>query len=825
MEAPLFKPLYDVIRIKKKEHDANIKSDIYKKFLQLKKEAYKNLENKNIKVIIYENINYENLKKKKNEKEHENYNSNSSSNSSFCNEICNEDINKYNGKKNIKRDNVSNKNIKRDNVSNKNIMGDKYNDNENNKNNIENDKKEIHDNNIKEGNEKEYIEDVVKEEKKNTKVLGTLKILYNFYVNLFDKLKEDVENIQNNTNHNNIDLFRDINLYTNYMSMFDILNICEDLHIIKNFINSKKECELIWILTLNYFDNIKENVFQRYRHKINVTYKRRNTLERQDEKGLQEATTKNIEQKEIKQIKHDDNNDDKNNDDKHNDDKHNDDKNNDDKHNNDKHNDDKNNDDNNNKNNHNNNNNIKGKKKDTHNEKIKGKRDNSHVQKNNNNSYYNYRYSQDLHNQNSYYTDENHNIKEYIYDHLHDKENCIMYRKVNFFIFVYILIYIIKTSTRKIQAIKDDIKKVNSFFFFLNLYEKKKTMEILQNIYKDKYLQFFQNYKGKEEIEEYRKRKIYRHKFSFYNINKILHDKDDLIKLKNKNMQYDKEGKKKGNHQIVKNENYHIVKGMENEPENEPEKDKEKEKEKEKENEKEKKHILNIHNKIKDKEGREKREDVNKYELTNYIETIDMEEENINSKFVQVENKKETFVKDPKKNNGNDENNGNYGSDGNYGNDGNNKNQKNKNSNNSCRSISSSDNHGNHNKNNVLLNQYIFDYIFKNYCYKKKYWKVRDGICVDYGIIKKEKKKFKIDIYNHSKYNINVDIDIDKELPLLVIFKDKLFCINSKYSIYLQIDNNTNVGEKLGCIHVKCKYKNVHEQETFFRIPVYICLE
>lgn len=315
-------------------------------------------------------------------------------------------------------------------------------------------------------------------------------------------------------------------------------------------------------------------------------------------------------------------------------------------------------------------------------------------------------------------------------------------------------------------------------------------MEILQNIYKDKYLQFFQNYRGKEEIEEYRKRKIFRHKFSFYNINKILYDKDDLIKLKNKNIQRDKEDKKKGNRQIVKNENYHIVKGMKNEPQEVKEKEKEKEP------------ILNIHNKIDDEEGKEKREDVNKYELTNYIETIDMKEENIKGKFVQEENKKDTIIKDPKKNN-----------------------ENNKNSNSSCCGSSSSDDHGNHNKNNVLLNQYIFDYIFKNYCYKKKYWKVRDGICVDYGIIKKEKKKFKIDIYNHSKYNINVDIDIDKELPLLVIFKDKLFCINSKYSIYLQVDNNENVGEKLGCIHVKCKYKNVHKQETFFKIPVYICLE
>ncbi|CDO62824.1 conserved Plasmodium protein, unknown function [Plasmodium reichenowi] len=785
MEAPVFKPIHDVIRIKKKEHDVNIKSDIYKKFLELKKEAYINLENKNIKVIIYENMNYDDIKKK--EKEHENYNS-KSSNSSFCDEKCNEDINKNNRKKNIKRDNVSKKNIKDDN----------NNDDENNKNNIQNNKQEIHDNNIKEGDEKEYIDDVVKEEKKNRKVLGTLKILYNFYVNLFDKLKEDVENIQNNTNHNNIDLFRDINLYTNYISMFDILNLCEDLHIIKNFINSKKECELIWILTLNYFDNIKENVFQRYRHKINVTYKRRSTLEGHDEKGLQEDTTKNIEQKDIKQIKHEDNNGNDNDND----------------------------DDDNNKNNHNNNNNnnnIKNKKKDTHNEKIKTNCDNSYLQKNNNNSYYNcnynYSYSQDIHNQDTYYRDENHNIKEYIYDNLHDKENCIMYRKVNFFIFVYILIYIIKTSTRKIQAIKDDIKKVKSFFFFLNLYEKKKTMEILQNIYKDKYLQFFQNYRGKEEIEEYRKRKIFRHKFSFYNINKILYDKDDLIKLKNKNMQHDKEDKKKGNRQIVKNENYYIVKGMKNEPEEVKEKEtkketeKEKEKEKEKENEKEKEPILNIHNKIDDQEGKEKREDVNKYELTNYIETIDMKEENIKGKFVQEENKKDTFVKDPKKNDENNNNNNN------------NNNPKNKNTNSSCCSSSSSDDHGNHNKNNVLLNQYIFDYIFKNYCYKKKYWKVRDGICVDYGIIKKEKKKFKIDIYNHSKYNINVDIDIDKELPLLVIFKDKLFCINSKYSIYLQVDNNENVGEKLGCIHVKCKYKNVHKQETFFKIPVYICLE
>ncbi|SOV11349.1 conserved Plasmodium protein, unknown function [Plasmodium gaboni] len=782
MEAPQFKPIHDVIRIKKKEHDVNIKSDIYKKFLELKKEACKNLENKNVKVIIYENINYDEIKKiNKNEKDQENYNS-SSSNSNVCDEKYNEDINKNNEKKNKKRDNITKKNIK----------DDKYNDDyddKNNKNNIQNDKKEIQDNNIKEGDEKEYIDDVVKEEKKNTKVLGTLKILYNFYVNLYDKLKEDVENIQNNTNNNNIDLFRDINLYTNYISMFDILNICEDLHIIKNFINSKKECELIWILTLNYFDNIKENVFQRYRHKINVTYKRRNTLEEQKEKkNLQEGTTQNIEQK---QIKHED--DDNSNDDNDNDNNKDDNDNKDD----DNSNDDNNNNDDNDNNNSNHHNNIKGKKKDTHNEKINVKSDNSYIQKkkkinnnnnnnNNDNSYYNHSYSQDIHNQDTYYTDENHNIKEYIYDQLYDKENCIMYRKVNFFIFVYILIYIIKTSTRKIQSIKDDIKKVKSFFFFLNLYEKKKTIEILQNIYKDKYLQFFQNYKGKEEIEDYRKRKIFRHKFSFYNINKILHDKDDLIKLKNKNIQYDKEDKKRANRQIEKNNNFHIVKGMKEEKENEKEE-----------------LILNISNKINDEETRKKREDVNKYQLTNYMETIDMEKKNIDNKFVQVENKKDTLFKDPKKKNNNNNN---------------------KNSNSSCCS-SSSDEHSNHNKNNVLLNQYIFDYIFKNYCYKKKYWKVREGICVDYGIIKKEKKKFKIDIYNHSKYNINVDIDIDKELPLLVIFKDKLFCINSKYSIYLQIDNNANTGEKIGCIHVKCKYKNVYKQETFFKIPVYICLK
>ncbi|GAW79803.1 hypothetical protein, conserved [Plasmodium gonderi] len=562
--------------------------------------------------------------------------------------------------------------------------------------------------------------DMVKETK-SFKMIGTVKILYNFYVNLFEKLKEDVENIQNNTSNSNVNLFRDVNLYTNYISMFDIINLCEDLKIIKTFLNSKKECELIWILTVNYFDRVNLNVFETYKHKIDVVYRKNFPVKERKEvnmnsvnlsANLKEATADSPSSTDppisVNMMNAAENG----------------------------------------------NKRCRGKvnkckeytqegekkKNDTTEKLDKGdwKNETNGVMEESEEG----RKIGGFGN-----VEEMYNIKEYIYENLHEKKNAIMFRKVNFFVFVYVLIYIIKTSSRKIKSITDDIKKVRSFFFFLNLYEKKKTIETLTNIYKDKYLTFYQNFKGRNEIEDYRKRKIFCHKFSFYNINKILNVKDDndvgdLVRLKNICKRENKNSttlKEDGKAQVfdqldIDNKDETTV------------------------------HPVNTSkDKVKPKEEEHNEDAICNYHATDFVQTSELTSDfNVMNK-LSDENKKE----------------------------------------------------------NSLLNQYIFDYIFKNYCYRKKYWKIREDTCINFGIVQKENKKYKVEIYNHTKYNISVDVHIDPDLPLLAIFKDKLFCISSKYTIYLQVDK-TKQGEKFGFVNVIFRYKNVSKADDIIKIPVYL---
>ncbi|CRG98974.1 conserved Plasmodium protein, unknown function [Plasmodium relictum] len=731
MQAPSFKPIYEVIRIKKKDK-VDINTDLYKKFLDIRKKANIELKNKNVKIIIYEHIEYN---------EEQKLNDGDSNNSSYLSdgEKKQEPFDLEEKKKVDKKKIKSNENIRNKKGKEKDIHKSKngishnilLNDNktENNEKDKEKDSKQINNNNnlenIEKNNEnlkktKNEYNDIVKERKKKN-ILGTVKILYNFYVNLFDKLKEDIENIKNNTSNNNIDLFRDMNLYTNYISLFDIINLCEDLKIIKNFLNSKKECELIWILTVNYFDRIKENVFEKYKNKIDVSYKKENIViqvkdtesnistsvtEEKNEikKNIEDETSKKEEEEKKNKKTKIENNEETYKDDESR-------KGNED-HRNIKR-----------------NNSVKKseEKEEKNNNKIDCNCNIDNLEKEKKKEKINYSN-----------IEENNNIKDYIYEKCSEKENSIMFRKVNFFIFVYIIIYIIKTSTRKIKSINDDIRKVRTFFFFLNLYEKKKTIETLTNIYKDKYLNFYQNFNGIKDIEEHRKRKIFCHKFSFYNINKIINKREDLITLKNISKQHD---------------NSYISTKSESKNVNEND-------------------TLNFDNTLNEKTNKFENSEENKkvdlcnYEVTNYIETSELKTD-----------------------------------------------------------YNLTDNINKNRKEDILLNQYLFDYIFKNYCYKKNYWKLKEeGTYVDFGQIKNKNKKYKIDIYNHSKYNINVDVDIENELPLLAIFKDKLFCVNSKYTIYLQIDK-AKVGEKLGFINVKFKYRNINKEDTIIKIPVYIYIE
>ncbi|CAD2089368.1 conserved Plasmodium protein, unknown function [Plasmodium vinckei lentum] len=237
---PAYKPLYDVIRINKIK-PPKLDTDVYKEYLLAKKKFEEDLENKNVKIIIYEHVD-DRCGKDENVSE------------SDSSEMGEENLKKVKQKKNTKNVNEGE---------------------ESGNGNEQNETK---------GDEKINSDIVVKT--KSTKIIGTLKILYNFYVNLYDKIKEDIENINNNTDHNNINLFRDVNLYSNYISMFDIINICEDLNIIKTFLNSKKECELIWILTVSYFDKVDESVFEKYKYKIDVNY------EKQEPKRVQKSPEK-----------------------------------------------------------------------------------------------------------------------------------------------------------------------------------------------------------------------------------------------------------------------------------------------------------------------------------------------------------------------------------------------------------------------------------------------------------------------------------------------------------------------------------------------------
>ncbi|CRG93210.1 conserved Plasmodium protein, unknown function [Plasmodium gallinaceum] len=755
MKAPSFKPIYEVIRIKKKDN-VDINTDLYKEFLNVRKIDNINLKNKDVKIIIYEHTEYDEKEKISDEDSNEN---SYSSDYEKKQKLFDLEEKKKVDKKVIKSNENTRKKkgkdkdicISKNELSNNTILSDnKKDDNSKNKmqesKQINNKLENIENNNENLKKTKNKYNDVVKEKKKINK-LGTVKILYNFYVNLFDKLKEDVENIKNNTFNNNIDLFKDMNLYTNYISLFDIINLCEDLKIIKNFLNSKKECELIWILTVNYFDKVKENIFEKYKYKIDVCYKKDNLVLVRDAESNTNTFVKTVEKDDIKKDIEDENlkmkdEEKKNKRTKGENIERN--KNIKIKHNKEickeneeykdyksikRYEDDE---------------NTKENESDKKREEKEEENNNNKIDNNNNKIDNNYdinKFTKDKKKEKVNYNsniEENNNIKDYIYEKCSQRENDIMFRKVNFFTFVYIIIYIIKVSTRKIKSINDDIKKVRSFFFFLNLYEKKKTIETLTNIYKDKYLNYYQNFNGIKEIEEHRKRKIFCHKFSFYNINKILNKREDLILLKNK---------------FNQNDNSYI--SIKDESKNVNEND-----------------TLNLDNTLNEKTNKfenseeNKKEDLCNYELTNYMETSELKTDSNLTNKTDDQDKKE----------------------------------------------------------NILLNQHIFDYIFKNYCYKKNYWKLKEGNYIDFGQIKDKNKKFKIDIYNYSKYNLNVDIEIENELPLLAIFKDKLFCVNSKYTIYLHIDK-TQVGEKLGFINVKFKYKNINKEETIIKIPVYIYIE
>lgn len=414
---PAYKPLYEVIRINKKK-TPSIDTEIYKEYLLVKKKFEENLENKNIKIIVYEHLN--DVYGKTDE----------TVNTSDSLDLCEDHLKKIRQKKNIK------------NVSEGEERGNVIQTEENKK--VKKKKKKE-----KKGEAKTEVKTEISVEKtaeinsdivvktKSTKIIGTLKILYNFYVNLYDKIKEDVENIKNRTDYNKINLFKDVNLYSNYISMFDIINICEDLNIIKTFLNSKKECELIWILTVNYFDKVDENIFEKYKYKIDVNY------EKQEPKRVQEYAEKSIKN----QVETSENNNDVENRIIKNGSKF-----------------------------------VESKREDIFQETIN--------EKNNFNSKKLNKDAEPLLSEkspknemkiktnekeksrgeiNDKYCDTMINrkekIKEYIYENCSEKVNALMFRKVNFFVFVYIIIYIIKTSTRKIKAIKDDIKKIKSFFF------------------------------------------------------------------------------------------------------------------------------------------------------------------------------------------------------------------------------------------------------------------------------------------------------------------------------------------------------------------------
>ncbi|CAI7718957.1 conserved Plasmodium protein, unknown function [Plasmodium vivax] len=498
--------------------------------------------------------------------------------------------------------------------------------------------------------------DVVKE-RKSSKVLGTVKILYNFYVNLFDKLKEEVENIQSGAANNHVDLFRDVSLYSNCVSLFDVINLCEDLKIIKTFLNSKKECELIWILTVNYLDKVDVKLFERYKHKIDVPASepvRERVNEPVNEPASEPAEgpakrNRSEERTEVSEKKGGE----------------------------------------------------KTQKGDIAPVPIKGVEANAGADTSE-------RMGDPPHPGQEMLT-----LKEYIYANCHERKDAIMFRRVNFFVFLYVLIYIIKTSSRKIKSLSDDVKKVRSFFFFLNLYKKKKTIETLRNIYKDKYLPFFQNFKSAKEIEEYRRRKIFCHKFSFHNVDKILNQRgDELVRLKEA-----------------------CTRGGENQPGDEK------------------------------PPAEEKQIGEGSYELTNYVNAAELDS-NLNST-------------------------GNPNSEGKR-------------------------------ESPPLLSPYLLDYIFKNYCYKKKHWKMKENAWINFGVVRKEEnRRYKMDIYNHTKFNITVDVLIDGDLPILAIFKDKLFCVSSKYSIYLQIDPSKE-GEWFGFVSIAFRYKNATKGGDAVRVPVYV---
>ncbi|CAA9986990.1 conserved Plasmodium protein, unknown function [Plasmodium knowlesi strain H] len=717
MKAPAFKPLSDVIRIKKREDVSGAApegSEIYKAFLNACKKNEDELINKNVKIVIYEHVKYE---------EEENLGNGSSESDSDWDHGCalQKEENKIDKKgRKKKKETQWGKNgetTKGESTNSNSVKNEKEKRGPKDKGNPKETAKEIGKGKStpgganQNGKELKYTEkeenthkvgekcqgdgkneeethterstthpngkntlivhteesDVVKE-RKSSKVLGTVKILYNFYVNLFDKLKEDVENIQNGAANEKIDLFRDVNLYANCISMFDIINLCEDLKIIKTFLNSKKECELIWILTVNYLDKVDVNLFERYKHKIDVTFVKDipggvNGTQGTHTPGqaiLPGATQpgKGREQ-------------------------------------------------------------MKSNKSDVHTEEVIEKKKEK-TQKGDDITPIGGKEEDNVREADASEREENppracqevHNLKEYIYAKCHERKNAIMFRKVNFFVFLYVLIYIIKTSSRKIKSLSDDIKKLRSFFFFLNLYEKKKTIETLKNIYKDKYLTFFQNFKSRKEIEEYRRRKIFCHKFSFYNVNKILNQKgEDLVKLKEA-----------------------CTRGEKHPPTGE-------------------------------EQSGESNVDEGIYNLTNFVDTTELESDLNCTSNPQDESKKGSPP---------------------------------------------------------LLSPYLLDYIFKNYCYKKKHWKIKENAWINFGVVRKEEnKKYKMEIYNHTKFNISVDVLIDEDLPILAIFKDKLFCVSSKYSIYLQIDGKKE-GEWFGFVNISLRYKNSPKGDDTVRIPVYV---
>ncbi|CAD2089224.1 conserved Plasmodium protein, unknown function [Plasmodium vinckei brucechwatti] len=728
---PAYKPLYDVIRINKIK-PPKLDTDVYKEYLSAKKKFEEDLENKNVKIIIYEHVDdrcgkdendsesdssemgEENLKKVKQKKNTKNVNEGEESGNAIQT-----DENKK-GRSKKRKDKKKEKTEKKEQTEAKADEKPEVKTGE---------KPEVKTDEKPEIKTDEKINSDIVVKTKSTKIIGTLKILYNFYVNLYDKIKEDIENINNNTDHNNINLFRDVNLYSNYISMFDIINICEDLNIIKTFLNSKKECELIWILTVNYFDKVDESVFEKYKYKIDVNY------EKQEPKRVQKCPEKGPKN----DIETSENNDTENKSIK-------------------------------------NSSKLGGhKREDTFQETINEKNDSDSKKLNKDSAPVSEKCKNETATSRSEINSKWCNIdinrrvkiKEYIYENCSEKVNALMFRKVNFFVFVYIIIYIIKTSTRKIKAIKDDIKKIKSFFFFLNIYEKKKTVETLNNLYTDKYLNFYQNYKSIDEIENYRKRKIFRHKFSFYDINKILGNKNAEFGNLKTDMNQKKVEVAKVEPVEIFEKNIESENGFSEEnllltlKENQTDE-------------------LKLDNKCDEEndrncqKGKVTQED-DRYKDTHIIETPEL----CNDMYIM------------------------------------------NNQDNNCVNEENMDI-----KKNRILNSYVFDYIFKNYCYKKKYWDVAESSSIDFGIIKKENnnKKYKINIYNYSKYNIIVEVEVDKELPISVMFKDKLFCVSSKYTIYLELHNSIS-GEKFGFVNVKLNYKNINKEHDYINIPVYIFIQ